>query len=79
MKLINSKGRVLLEVYAAHAKGLDACGFYGVTYQYRGPGCGGNVDLAGLHDTIKHVQMDAPSAKLSGFLPEPTTDFYGED
>lgn len=72
MKLINSKGRVLLEVYAATAYGLDANGaLCGVMYQYRGPGIGGNVSIVNLNNTIETIKLDAPSARLSGFLPEP--------
>ena len=71
MKLINSRGRVLLEVTGAHAQGMDARGLYGVTYIYIGDGCGGNVPLEQLHKTIEFIKMDAPSSKLVGLLPEP--------
>lgn len=71
MKLVNSRGRVLLEVTGATAKGIDAGGFVDTTYQYTGDGCGGNATLVGLHNTIKAICMDAPSAKLVGMLPTP--------
>ena len=72
MKLINSRGRTLLEVYSASAKGIDDRGLYDTVYNYQGPGIGGTVDIVGLHATIKHIRMDSPSAKLVGGLPEPT-------
>ena len=74
MKLVNSRGRVLLEVVSAHAAGIDEHGFIATTYQYRGDGCGGNVDLVGLHRTINCIRLDCPSAKLVGLLPNPTVD-----
>jgi hypothetical protein len=73
MKVINSKGRVLLEVTGAVSSGFakDGSGFENVTYSYRGPGMGGNVDIVGLHRTIECVKLDNPSAKIEGLLPEP--------
>jgi hypothetical protein len=64
MKVINSRGRVLLEVTgASHSEK------YGVLYTYRGDGCGGNVTEAGLKLTIATIKLDAPSAKVIGALP----------
>lgn len=72
MKLVNSKGRVLLEVCGATADGLDANGaLFGVMYQYRGHGISGNVSIVSLNATIEAIKLDNPSAKLSGLLPEP--------
>lgn len=69
MKVINSRGRVLLEVTnaTAHSVPLDR-----VLYSYRGEGCGGYVDLCGLHHAIETIKADAPSARVIGELPEPT-------
>lgn len=79
MQVINSKGVVLLEVYSASATlGWNTFGercFNKVTYQYKGPGIGGNVDLVGLHNTIKTIQLDSPSCKIIGFLPNPKLTF----
>jgi hypothetical protein len=71
MKLVNSRGRVLLEVTAAHATGIDERGFIGVTYSYDGDGRGGNVTLVQLGRTIEAIIADNPSAKLVGYLPKP--------
>ena len=72
MKLVNSRGRVLLEVYGATAIDIDSKGFLDpVMYQYRGEQCGGNVRIEGLHATIEAIKADNPSAKLIGLLPEP--------
>ena len=66
MKLINSRGRILLEVESCRIVNGNPI------YIYSGPGCGGCVDRKGLDATVAHIQMDAPSAKRVGALPEPT-------
>lgn len=71
MRVVNSRGRVLLEVTGCMATGIDAHGIIGAMYQYTGPGMGGNVDLAGLHETIGYIKADHPSVKVEGFLPQP--------
>ena len=66
MKVLNSRGRVLLEVTGAYV------GPHGVTtYMYRGDGCGGCVTRDQLEQTIHFIKLDQPSAKVSGQLPEP--------
>ena len=66
MKLINSRGRVLLEVEKARVVNDS------VIYIYSGPGCGGCVDKQGLDETIRYIKLDNPSAKTVGFLPVPS-------
>ena len=73
MRLINSRGRVILEVTSASAEGIDERGFYGVLYSYTSPGIGGRVDLVGLQRKIECYKSDEPSGHLVGKLPEPTT------
>ena len=64
MKLINSRGRVLLEVTSATASDE-----YGIIYRYKGDNCGGYTTEYELMKTIKCIQSDAPSARLVGVLP----------
>ena len=71
MKLVNSRGRIILEVYAATAAGIDDRGFYGVLYSYRGPGIGGRVDIVGLQRKIECCKLDEPSGRIVGLLPAP--------
>ncbi len=75
MKLVNSKGKVLLEVVSATATiGKNTYGepcFDNVTYLYKGDGIGGNACLVNLHNTIQTIKLDCPSAKVIGFLPNP--------
>lgn len=71
MKLINSRGRIILEVTGATAQGVDANGLYGVLYSYTGPGIGGCVDIVGLHRKIEICKLDEPSGRIIGELPEP--------
>jgi hypothetical protein len=72
MKLVNSRGRVILEVTGATAAGIDSRGLYGVLYSYTGPGIGGLQDLAGLQRKIEVCKMDEPSGRIVGTLPQPT-------
>jgi hypothetical protein len=65
MKVINSRGRVLLEV----TKAVD-CN-HAILYAYRGDGRGGYVDAVQLAHTINYIKMDHPSAKVIGELPKP--------
>lgn len=71
MKLINSRGRTLLEVTSATAFFDNTGTLDRVLYTYTGDGCGGYVDIVGLHRTIEAIKLDAPSAKLIGLLPHP--------
>jgi len=66
MKLVNSRGRVLLEVHDAR---FVAAGI--VFYSWRGPGLGGYGPLESLQRIVEVVKLDAPSAKVIGLLPEP--------
>lgn len=68
MKLINARGRVLLEVTSA--AWTDEVGS-AVMYSYRGDGVGGCNFIEGVHRLIECIKSDAPSAKLVGTLPEP--------
>ena len=70
MKLINSRGRVILEVTDATAAGVDSRGFYGVLYSYTGPGIGGCVDIVGLQRKIECCKLDEPSGRVVGTLPQ---------
>jgi hypothetical protein len=76
MKLVNSRGRVLLHVTSADADLVPAPNgglmFANTLYTYKGEGMGGYTDLVNLHRTIACVTSDNPSAKLEGLLPEPT-------
>ena len=65
MKVINSRGRVLLEVL----KAVDCP--HAILYRYAGDGCGGYVDAVQLAQTIHYIQMDNPSAKVIGTWPKP--------
>ena len=76
MKLINSRGRTILEVTGATAQGVDERGLYGVMYSYTGPGIGGYVDIVGLHRKIEVCKSDEPSGKLIGLLPDPVIAEY---
>lgn len=76
MKIVNSRGRVLLTVTACrryvHRDGSEAR----TVYDYSGPGMGGcNVDLTSLHRTIAALKLDCPSARAVGLLPNPTLPF----
>jgi hypothetical protein len=71
MKLINSRGRTILEVYDATAQGVAGSGLFGILYSYRGPGIGGNVDIIGLQRKIECCRMDEPSGRIVGELPQP--------
>jgi len=64
MKLVNSRGRVLLEVYDARTIGAD------VFYSWHGPGLGGYGPLVQLHRAIETVKADAPSTRVIGLLPQ---------
>ena len=75
MRLINSRGRVLLEVTSCVRYVRPDGSELNTLYSYTGDGCGGNTTLAGLHQTIKAIQCDAPSAKLTGLLPNPSLPF----
>jgi hypothetical protein len=61
---------VLLEVVSIEAD-MDERGFYNVLYTYRGDGCGGSVDIVGLHRTIEAIKADNKSAVIVGLLPQP--------
>ncbi len=81
MTIVNSRGRVLLEVYAAEAVNPTQ-GLYGRTvaevfYSYRGPGIGGYGPLMQLDRTIKTIIADSPSAKRIGLLPQ-VSNYNGE-
>lgn len=81
MKLVNSKGRLLLEVYSAEVVN-PTTGLYGRTvaevfYSYRGPGIGGYGPLMQLDRTIRTVIADYPSAKRVGLLPQ-VNNYNGE-
>lgn len=65
MKVVNSRGRVLLEV-----TGIFETQNGETMYRYAGDGMGGIVPLEGLKRTIECVRLDAPSAKIVGELPE---------
>lgn len=81
MKLINSRGRLLLEVYAAEVvnptQGLDGRIVAEVFYSYRGPGIGGYGPLMQLDNTIRSIIADNPSAKRVGLLPQ-VSNYNGE-
>lgn len=70
MKLINSRGRIILEVTDATAQGVDARGLYGVMYSYTGPGIGGYTDIVGLQRKIECCKLDEPSGRVVGLLPQ---------
>ena len=75
MKVINRRGRVLLEVTGATAEGVDSKGLFGVLYHYQGVGCGGSVPLEHLHKRIEFTIANHPSGKVVGVLPEPKIGF----
>lgn len=81
MKVVNRRGRVLLEVTRADVvnRHLDLNGrtVADLVYTYKGPGIGGYGPLLQLHRTIHTIQADCPSAKVVGLLPEPT-NYSGE-
>jgi hypothetical protein len=68
MKLINSKGRTLLEV--TDARVVDYQGKPTVFYSYRGE-ISGYGPLASLHGVIGAILADNPSGRSIGFLPRP--------
>ena len=81
MQIVNNRGRVLLEVYAAEVV-QPSSGLYGRThaeifYSYRGPGLGGFGPLMQLDRTIRTVIADHPSAKRIGLLPQ-VNNYQGE-
>lgn len=65
MKVINARGRTLLEVTAAQ--------FYQgrVTYSYRGDGFGGTTYAEGIQAQVNIIKGYSKSAKVVGTLPEP--------
>ena len=67
MRLVNSRGRVLLQVVGASRQGINGR----TIYVYRGDGCGGHVNLETLHQTAAAITTDSPSAHWVGYLPEP--------
>ena len=71
MKLINSRGRVILEVISATAQGIDKRGFYGVLYARKTRTAMRLVSLCNLNQAIDYAKSNNPGAKLVGFLPEP--------
>jgi hypothetical protein len=64
MKVINSRGRVLLEVRDARTLPDGR-----VFYSWRGDGCGGYGPREHLERTIATIKADAPSARVIGTLP----------
>lgn len=74
MQVINSRGRVLLEVYAGDFDGFmeDGTGVKDEMYSYRGPGMGGYGPLTQVHRAIQTIKADHPSAKVVGLLPQLT-------
>ena len=67
MKLINSRGRVLLDVYAAEMVGDT------ILYLYADRTCGGCTDAIGIARNIRAVHRDNPGAREVGALPTITT------
>ena len=65
MKMINSKGRVLMQVTRADSVAGRTL------YTYTGDGIGGYTDWDGLQRTIATVKADAPSARVVGTVPLP--------
>ena len=70
MKIINSRGRVLLEVHSAIVIVRDS-GLFDIVYQYRGPGIGGTAGRMVLHEKMESIKEKNASAKTVGFLPKP--------
>lgn len=72
LQVINSRGRLLLEVYRADVVPADAYMNAGaIHYSYRGDGCGGCGPREAIERTIAIVKSDAPSAKVIGEWPIP--------
>lgn len=71
MKVIDSKGCVLLDVYGATAKGLDEWGLYDVMYDYTRDGVHGRQTLLGLDRLIAVIKLEAPDVDTVGLLPQP--------
>ena len=71
MKIVNSRGRVLLEVTRAVAIDIAGKTWPGdIFYCYSGDGLGGYGPLAQLHRTIQAIKTDNPSARIVGVLPQ---------
>lgn len=68
MKVVNSRGRVLLEVTKAET--IPATGE--TFYSYSGDSCGGYGPRSQLDQMIATIKSDAPSAKVIGTLPCPS-------
>lgn len=68
-KLVNSRGRTLLEVTSASM--VEYQGAPCVFYSYKGDGCGGYGPIDSLNAMVRTIQADAPSARIVGQLPTP--------
>ncbi len=71
MKLVNSRGRVILEVTKAELNPNPRPGGAAILYTYTGGGMGGYTDLPNLLRKIEYVKLDHPSAREVGELPKP--------
>lgn len=71
-QVVNSRGRVLLQVTGADCAGVDEHGCIDILYTYKGDGIGGYTDIVNLGRTVQTIIMDSPSAHVIGSLPNPT-------
>lgn len=69
MKLVNSRGRILLEVTGARWLGTPFAS--PLFYDYQGPGRCGCGPIESIQAEIAAVKVDSPSARLEGPLPAP--------
>lgn len=72
MKIVNSRGRVLLSVTKADAHGIRPDGaLTNVLYTYSGESCGGYALIQNLRQVIRFIFENNKSAKAIGLLPTP--------